>query len=122
MLVAETIAQICRLALMQGMPIKAICQELGISRKVVRKVQAHRIDCAFIAIAADDGWRALDALETIPVFREQLVLLVPKGHRAVRAPTDVEPKAPAAFASGCTYRMLAEEWRKRLLAASNIEP
>lgn len=38
MLVVETIAKIRRLALTQGMPIKAICRELGISRKVVRKV------------------------------------------------------------------------------------
>ncbi len=38
MIVVETIAKIRRLALTQGMPIKAICRELGISRKVVRKV------------------------------------------------------------------------------------
>ena len=38
MLVVETIAKMRRLALTQGMPIKAICRELGISRKVVRKV------------------------------------------------------------------------------------
>ena len=38
MLIVETIAKIRRLALVQGMPIKAICRELGISRKVVRKV------------------------------------------------------------------------------------
>ena len=38
MLIVETIANIRRFALVQGMPIKAICRELGISRKVVRKV------------------------------------------------------------------------------------
>jgi transposase len=38
MLVVETIAKIRRLHLGQGMPIKAICRELGLSRKVVRKV------------------------------------------------------------------------------------
>ncbi len=38
MLVVETIAKIRRLHLVQGMPIKAICRELGLSRKVVRKV------------------------------------------------------------------------------------
>ena len=80
------------------------------TRQLVDAVQAHRIDCALIAIAADDGWSALDALETSAVFREELVLLVPKGHRPVRAPADVEPMALAAFAPGCTYRMLAKEW------------
>lgn len=38
MLVLETIAKIRRLSLVQGKSIKAICRELKISRKVVRKV------------------------------------------------------------------------------------
>jgi hypothetical protein len=38
MLVVETIAKIRRAYLVQGKPIKAICRELKVSRKVVRKV------------------------------------------------------------------------------------
>jgi hypothetical protein len=38
MLVVETIAKIRRLYFGQGRPIKVICRELGLSRKVVRKV------------------------------------------------------------------------------------
>jgi transposase len=38
MLVVETIAKIRRAFFKQGQPIKAICRELGVSRKVVRKV------------------------------------------------------------------------------------
>ncbi len=38
MLVVETIAKIRRLHFVQGKPIKAICRELKVSRKVVRKV------------------------------------------------------------------------------------
>ena len=38
MLIVETIAKIRRLFFVQGKPIKAICHELGLSRKVVRKV------------------------------------------------------------------------------------
>ncbi len=37
MLVVETISKIRRLTRAQGKSIKAICRELGISRKVVRK-------------------------------------------------------------------------------------
>jgi hypothetical protein len=37
MLVVETIAKIRRLHLGHGLPIKAICWQLGLSRKVVRK-------------------------------------------------------------------------------------
>jgi hypothetical protein len=38
MLVVETIAKIRRAFFKQGKPIKAICRELGVLRKVVRKV------------------------------------------------------------------------------------
>ncbi len=38
MLIVETIARICRAFFVQGKAIKAICRELGVSRKVVRKV------------------------------------------------------------------------------------
>jgi len=38
MLVVETIAKICRAFFVQGKPIKVICRELRLSRKVVRKV------------------------------------------------------------------------------------
>jgi hypothetical protein len=38
MLVVETIAKIRRAYFVQQKPIKAICRELGLSRKVVRKV------------------------------------------------------------------------------------
>lgn len=38
MLVVETVAKIRRLHRVQGKSIKAICRELGISRKVARKV------------------------------------------------------------------------------------
>jgi DNA-binding transcriptional regulator LsrR (DeoR family) len=38
MLVVETIAKIRRTHFVQGKSIKAICRELGVSRKVVRKV------------------------------------------------------------------------------------
>src|SRR5277367_5636945 len=38
MLVVETISKIRRAYFVHGQPIKAICRELGVSRKVVRKV------------------------------------------------------------------------------------
>ncbi len=38
MLVVETIAKICRAFFVHGKAIKAICRDLGVSRKVVRKV------------------------------------------------------------------------------------
>ena len=42
MLIVETIAKIRRAFFGQGKPIKAICRELGLSRKVVRKVDRSK--------------------------------------------------------------------------------
>ena len=42
MLVVETIAKIRRAYFVQKKPIKAICRELGLSRKVVRMTTALR--------------------------------------------------------------------------------
>ncbi len=41
MLVVDAIAKIRRAYFVDGCPIKAICRELGVSRKVVRKVIAR---------------------------------------------------------------------------------
>ena len=38
MLIVETIAKVRRAFFVQGKPIKVICRELGVSRKVVRKI------------------------------------------------------------------------------------
>jgi transposase-like protein len=39
MLIVETIAKVRRAYFVQGKSIKALCRELGLSRKVVRKVR-----------------------------------------------------------------------------------
>jgi DNA-binding transcriptional regulator LsrR (DeoR family) len=50
MLIVETIAKIHRLFFVQGKAIKAICRELGVSRKVVRKVMT-RSACLTFSVA-----------------------------------------------------------------------
>jgi hypothetical protein len=62
MLVVETIAKIRRLSLVQGKSIKAICRELKISRKVVRKVlrsdeTEFRYERKHQPFPEDGGWR-----------------------------------------------------------------
>lgn len=80
------------------------------TRQLIDAVLAHRIDCALIAVPSGEWWLAPDTLDRIPLFREELVLLLPPGHPEVEHPEDIRPRALAAFAPGCTYRMLAEEW------------
>jgi DNA-binding transcriptional LysR family regulator len=80
------------------------------TRQLVEALLAHRLDCALIAVPSGEGRLNSAGLDKVPMFREDLVLLLPPGHSPVEGPADIEPKALAAFAPGCTYRMLAEEW------------
>ena len=49
MLVVETIAKIRRLHFVQGQTIKSICRDLGLSRKVVRKVLRYPTNSAWFS-------------------------------------------------------------------------
>ncbi|MGE4483190.1 LysR family transcriptional regulator [Acidocella sp.] len=82
----------------------------GPTQALIGALLAHRIDCGFIA-APPGAWCLSSAeLEKVPLFREELLLVLPPGHPVVRTPQDIGPKSLAAFAPGCTYRMLAEAW------------
>ncbi|KAA1183105.1 LysR family transcriptional regulator [Rhizobium tropici] len=80
------------------------------TRQLVDALLANRIDCALIAVPEGEWWLAQDELDKVPIFREDLMLLLPPGHPEVQHPGEIKPRALAAFAPGCTYRMLSEEW------------
>ncbi|MUZ75282.1 LysR family transcriptional regulator [Agrobacterium vitis] len=82
----------------------------GPTRQLVEALLARRIDCALVAVPADEWWLSSSDVDMVPLFREELVLLLPPGHPEIEKPEDIKPEALAAFAPGCTYRMLAEEW------------
>ncbi|WP_455874240.1 LysR family transcriptional regulator [Rhizobium yanglingense] len=84
------------------------------TRQLIDSLLAHRIDCALIAVPSGEWWLGASEIDRVPVFREELVLLLPPGHPEVRYPDDIKTKSLAAFAPGCTYRMLAEEWLTEL--------
>ncbi|NTH48932.1 LysR family transcriptional regulator [Agrobacterium rhizogenes] len=88
------------------------------TRQLIDSLLAHRIDCALIAVPSGEWWLGTSEIDRVPVFREELVLLLPPGHPQVRHPDDIRTKTLAAFAAGCTYRMLAEEW----LTSSGTRP
>ncbi|ASV84109.1 lysR substrate binding domain protein [Ochrobactrum quorumnocens] len=80
------------------------------TRQLIDALLAHHIDGALIAIPSGD--RSLDPreLDMMPIFREELILLLPAEHPDVSCTDNIRPRVLAAFAPGCTYRMLAEEW------------
>src|SRR6185436_8806562 len=57
-------------------------------------------------------------LESVPVFREELVLITPKDIARVRTAKDLGRTTMIAFAQGCSYRKRLEEW----LGSDNVMP
>lgn len=93
-----------------------IAIETGTTQALIDGVTAHRLDCAIVAHAtAPSAQSGLvpefgAGLEGVPLFAEQLVLLVPSSHKPVRHPADLQVRNLAAFARGCTYRQCALDW------------
>ena len=80
----------------------------GTTGALLAKVVAHELEAAFVAepFAGDD-------LDVLPVFREKLVLITPKGFGKVRSAQDVGRATVIAFATGCSYRRRLEAWFDR---------
>lgn len=94
-------------------PAVTLDLDTGPSRQLIEGVLRHRFDCAFLAVPLDERWQDAETLERERVFSEELVLILPPGHRKVSGPDDVEVRTLAAFGPGCTYRALAEDWLAR---------
>ncbi len=80
------------------------------TRELIDGLLAHRIDCALIAIPSDEWWVSPGKLDTVALFSEELVIVLPPGHPEVEHSSEIKPSWLAAFETGCTCRMLTEEW------------
>lgn len=85
------------------------------SQQLLDAVLAQTLDCAFIAppgLLTASGWQAdsLAGLDSYPVFKEDLMLVLPVGHAPVAGPQDLRVRSLAVFARGCTYRDVALQW------------
>ncbi len=78
------------------------------TRVLVERLRAHALDA--VLVAWPPGQPPDPALETRPVFTEELLLVLPAGHAPVDGPQDVLPGMLAVFEPGCTYRRIAQEW------------
>lgn len=80
----------------------------GTSGALVSRLRAFEIEAAFVA----EPFNA-EGLETLHAFDEELVLISPRGARAVRTPAGIAGRAVIAFPAGCSYRRRLEEWLGR---------
>ncbi|HEJ1128294.1 TPA: LysR family transcriptional regulator [Pseudomonas aeruginosa] len=91
-------------------PRVALEVSTGTSRALFVGVRARRLDCALVA--AGPGWAGeLDGsgLRGEPLFREELLMILPAEHPPVHDVAEVRLRTLAGFARGCTYRQLAED-------------
>jgi DNA-binding transcriptional LysR family regulator len=51
-----------------------------------------------------------ELFESVSVFREELVMLTPRGHRPIRDVRDIALSTLIAFERGCAYRSYIEKW------------
>jgi DNA-binding transcriptional LysR family regulator len=72
-----------------------------------------RLDCALVSGPVDDA-----RLETVPVYREEMVIVAPAKHPPIRSAKDVRARTLLTFAPGCAYRQRLEAW----LAAAGVVP
>ncbi|MBG3922614.1 LysR family transcriptional regulator [Pseudomonas aeruginosa] len=91
-------------------PRVALEVSTGTSRALFDGVRARRLDCALVA--AGPGWAGALAgrgLRGAPLFREELLMILPAEHPPVHDVAEVRLRTLAGFARGCTYRQLAED-------------
>lgn len=89
------------------------------SRQLVEQVLRHELDCALVA------WSPPGLDEDAPVERtlvctETLLLALPASHPPVQAPADLRVHQLAAFAQGCSYRRIGEDWMRRAGGAVEV--
>jgi DNA-binding transcriptional LysR family regulator len=90
----------------------------GVTQALIESVKNFEVDTALIARPPDDDALPSGQFDSVAVFREELVLISPRGHRPVESARDVAGSTLVAFARGCAYRSYATRWYE----AAGIRP
>jgi DNA-binding transcriptional LysR family regulator len=85
----------------------------GTNDDVIDAVRTRKIDAGFVAECP-----ATAHLESLPAFNEELVVIAPRTHPAIRRAGDVQIDTIIAFPAGCAYRRRLQAW----LAEDDIAP
>jgi DNA-binding transcriptional LysR family regulator len=101
----------------QTWPDVALELETGTTGRLIERVREFEVDAALIATPLDGNLPG-EPFETLPVFREELVMLTPRGHRPIREARDIALSTLVAFERGCAYRSYVERW----YAQNNLRP
>jgi len=77
----------------------------GTTGALLKRVRAFELEAAFVSEPF-----AAPELGSMPVFEEELVLITARSVAAVSRPADLADATLIAFAPGCSYRRLLEQW------------
>ncbi|MEX3688784.1 LysR substrate-binding domain-containing protein [Paraburkholderia sp. BR14263] len=83
--------------------------ETGTTGTMIERLREYAIDAALIATPLD-GVPDPEVFEHVPVYREELVMITPRGHRPIRQPGDIALSTLVAFERSCAYRAYVERW------------
>jgi DNA-binding transcriptional LysR family regulator len=89
----------------------------GTTGCLIDRVREFELDAALVARPLEPAMLS-EPFDAVPVYREELMLLTPRGHPPVRTPRDVLLPTLIAFERGCTYRAYVERW----YAAHGMKP
>ncbi|MGF6755182.1 LysR substrate-binding domain-containing protein [Paraburkholderia sp. GAS42] len=93
----------------QRWPEVALELETGTTGRLIERVREFEVDAALVATPPDPD-ALCDVFDYVPVFREELVMLTPRGHPPIRDARDVALSTLVAFERGCAYRSYIEKW------------
>jgi len=77
----------------------------GTTGALLKRVRAFELEAAFVSLPF-----AAPELGSLPVFDEELVLITARSVAAVTRPGELADATLIAFAPGCSYRRLLEQW------------
>ncbi|MCP5373092.1 MAG: LysR family transcriptional regulator [Hyphomicrobiales bacterium] len=86
-------------------PQVRVVLRIGTARAVLDALRGGEADVAFVAEPV-----AFDGIETRPVFRESLVLVVPAAFPPPDDPRGLAGRTVVAFEDGCAYRRYLQDW------------
>ena len=84
----------------------------GATSRLVAEVIDGTLDCALVAWPPP-GLDEEAPVQRTPVWTESLLLALPASHPPVETPADLRVHTLAAFAHGCTYRRIGEDWMRQ---------
>ncbi|WP_042339218.1 LysR substrate-binding domain-containing protein [Paraburkholderia ferrariae] len=93
----------------QNWPDVTLELETGTTGHLIERLREFEVDAALISTPLA-GVPDTEVFEYVPVYREELVMLTPRGHRPIRQPGDVALSTLVAFERGCAYRSYVERW------------